>query len=293
MTGAGTFFWILIFLGLFFIWMGWVEPRAYRMSHHRVRLRKPLATSLKVLHLSDIHFAGPNRSLARFFDQLGGETYDFVFVTGDILDCEAGIPSCVENLKKIKSKHGVFAVFGNHDYYDYHLWDIVAHSFPGQNRPARIQPTPLFEKALKEAGARVLKNETVAANAGGTPVLIHGLDDPTTGRANLRQAMRNFDRTKINMLLTHTIDVFLDIGENEIDLSFSGHSHGGQIRLPVVGPIVTHTTIGRTYAGGIRMLQGAVCSISRGMGASRFFSFRLLCPPEAIVLEVNGSSQGS
>jgi hypothetical protein len=134
----------------------------------------------------------------------------------------------------------------------------------------------------------VLFNETAEVNVEGKPVLIHGLDDPTTGRADLLKAMKNFDPKKINILLTHTVDAFLDIGENEIDLSFSGHSHGGQVRLPFIGPIIVHTSMGRPYAAGIFELKGATCCVSRGMNASRFLRMRLLCPPEAILLTVQG-----
>ena len=95
------------------------------------------------------------------------------------------------------------------------------HYTPGQGRPRKQQPIEDFEKALQEAGVRLLRNETVEVEAGETPILIHGLDDPITGRANVRRAMLNFDPAKLNILLTHSIDVFLDIGENEVDLSFS------------------------------------------------------------------------
>src|SRR5690606_24524694 len=136
-------------------------------------------------------------------------------------------------------------VLGNHDHYYYGIPDMITHSFPGQKLPSRKHPVDRLKEALARAGVRVLENETTALNVRGSEFLIHGLDDAVTGRANLRTAMQNFDPQKINVLLTHTIDVFLEIGEGEIDLSFSGHSHGGQIRLPGVGALVTHTMMGK------------------------------------------------
>lgn len=268
-----------------------LESRRYQISHRTALVRKPLTSSLRILHLSDIHFRGDDSGLGVFFEELGRETFDFIFISGDIFDCPAGAAGAAL-FRKLKSRNGIYAVFGNHDYYNYGLLDLPLHYTPGQGRPRKQQPIEDFEKALQEAGVRLLRNETVEVEAGETPILIHGLDDPITGRANVRRAMLNFDPAKLNILLTHSIDVFLDIGENEVDLSFSGHSHGGQIRFPVIGPILTHTLLGRQYADGIRALKGATCSISRGIGTSRFYQIRLLCLPEAIALEVSSSSPG-
>ncbi len=272
-----------------FVWTFWIEPRSYQINRHSVRIRKSLPREIRIIHLSDIHFAGDDPHLGRFFDRLAGEKVDFVFLTGDILDCAAGLESCIQNLKKLRPSCGSFAVFGNHDYYDYRLWDVFGRSAPGKKKPRRLNPIELFQNVLEKNGVRVLRNETVEVSVNGHPVVIHGLDDPVTGRANVRKTLENFQPEKINILLTHTIDVFLDIGEDEIDLSFSGHSHGGQVCAPMIGPIVIHTVFGREFVSGVQQLKGAHCSISRGLGASRYFFFRFLAPPEAIVLTVGTS----
>jgi len=275
---------------LLLIWAFWIEPRLIQLSRHEIVLRKTLPRPVHILHLSDTHFAGPHKAISRFFDRLSGELVDFVVVTGDIMDCEEGLPFCLENLKKLKTRYGIFAVFGNHDYFDFQFADVFLHNFPGQGRPLITQRVDFFEQSLEEAGIRVLRNETETVVIENIPLLIHGLDDPTTGHADLLKAMQNFDPGKINILLTHTIDAFLDLGEDQIDLSFSGHSHGGQIRLPLVGPLITHTSLGRPYAAGIFELKGAVCAVSRGLNASRFLCARLLCRPEAILLTVKGKT---
>lgn len=287
-------------LGLFslfaaglFLWMFFAEPRLFEINRYDLAVRKRLARPIRILHLSDIHFAGPNPPLTRFFDRLAAEKVDFVFITGDIIDCAEGIPRAVEHFRKLKPAHGIFAVFGNHDYYDYTLPDAFLHNFPGQPHPKALNPANEFQRGLEKIGVKVLKNETVEVDFSGTPLLIHGLDDATTGRANIRKAMNNFNPAKVNLLLTHTVDVFLDIGENEIDFSFSGHSHGGQIRLPWIGPVITHTMMGRPYASGIVRVQGAVCSISRGMGSGRYLFLRLLCRPEAIIINIFPEIKGT
>ncbi len=283
---------VLFFLPL--LGLAWMFREAvwYQIIPRSAFVRKKLSRPLRILHLSDIHFSGEDRGLGRFFEKLGKEDCDFVFITGDIFDCPEGAPQAAL-FKKLKSRHGVYAVFGNHDYYNYGAFDLAIHYSPGQGRPHQPQPLEVFEKVLADAGVRLLRNETVEVKVDGNSVLIHGLDDPITGHANVREAMRNFKPAKLNVLLTHSIDVFLDIGENEIDLSFSGHSHGGQVCLPGIGPLLTHTHLGRQYAQGVKTLKGAACSISRGIGTSRFYRIRLLCPPEAVLVEVKKEKEGN
>ena len=266
---------VFFFLSLLFLTWMFLESSHYQISRRSAEVAKPLPHTLNILHLSDIHFRGEDKNLESFFEKMGQATYDFVFITGDIFDCPQGA-GATRFFKKLKSRHGIYAVFGNHDYYNYGFFDMALHYTQGQGKPHQAQPAGIFEKALEEAGVRLLRNETVEIEVEGTPILIHGLDDPVTGHANVRRAMLNFNYKKINVLLTHSIDVFLDIGDNEIDLSFSGHSHGGQVRLPVIGPLLTHTNLGRQYTDGVKKLKGAVCSISRGVGTSRFYRIRFL-----------------
>ncbi len=275
----------LIFI-LLLLWMFRIEPNRFQINYKKIRIKKQLNRPLRVLHLSDTHFTGASKKLDRFFDKLVSIPCDLVALTGDLVDCEEGIPEAVKNLAKLKPAFGIYVVYGNHDYYDYNLIDSLIHNFPGQKQPRKRIPVDLLQEELEKHGIRVLRNETAEILCDQVPLLVHGLDDPITGCANIRLTMANFDPGKINILLTHTIDVFLDVGENEIDLSFSGHSHGGQICLPVIGPLHTHTMLGRAYASGICYLHGAVCSISRGLGTTRYLPMRLLAPPEAILVEV-------
>lgn len=285
---------LAVLFSLPFLTLAWMfqEALSYRIVPRFASVRKKLSRPLRILHLSDIHFSGKDRGLGRFFQRLGKEEYDFVFITGDIFDCPEGAPQA-GHFKKLKARYGIYAVFGNHDHYNYGAFDLAAHYSPGQGSPRQPQPLEVFERELANAGVRLLRNETVEVKVEGASILIHGLDDPITGHANVREAMRNFKPAKLNVLLTHSIDVFLDIGENEIDLSFSGHSHGGQVCLPVIGPVFTHTHLGRQYADGVKTLKGAACSISRGVGTSRFYRIRLLCPPEAVLLEVKEGKEES
>lgn len=284
---------LLFFSGLILLICAFFESKRRAINVHQVRLvTKSLAEPLRILHLSDIHFSGSDPSMSRFFDSLGEETYDLIFITGDIFDREEGMPMAEESFKKLKAKIGIYAVFGNHDYYNYRLRDtfmILAMGFRGRRHPISRQPVLRFKALLAQVGVKLLVNERVEFQHGGQTFSIFGLDDPTTGRADMEKTMHEYNPAHINLLLTHTIDAFFYIGKNEMDLSFSGHSHGGQVQLPFVGAVVTHTLYGPNYVEGIKNVKGAICSISRGVGVSRFLPFRWMAPAEAIVLEVTSS----
>lgn len=266
------------------VWALTVEPNAFKVRNFQIRLSKPVRQSYRILHLTDIHFAGERPALSEFFDQLARETYDFVFLTGDIFDSAEGVPHAVRELGKLKPAFGMFGVWGNHDYYDYRFSDVVNMSMGSY--PKKKNPIDVLEDAVKKAGVRLLKNETVEIRNGGDVFLIHGLDDPTTGRSDVPRIAENAHPHKINMLLTHSIDAFQELPHDRMHLSFSGHSHGGQVRLPGVGAVITHTKYGRNYAAGLKRLKGSACSISQGLGTSRFFPVRFFCRPEAIVVEI-------
>lgn len=277
---------------LLILWAAWVEPRSYEVNAHAVTLRKPVSQKLRFLHLSDIHFSGYNAPLFRFFDRLAREgPYDFVFVSGDIIDCHEGIPYAAEYLRRLPSRYGTFAVLGNHDFYDYHLRDIFTGTLFGWKAPDRKQDVGRVVRELEEAGIKVLRNESQFLEAGGTPVWIHGLDDPTTGKSDVEKIRKNFDEKSVHFLLTHSVDSLLSLEPGRMDMCFSGHSHGGQIRFPWLGPVFIKTRMGRKFVDGVNDFKGTVCSISRGVHAGRGFWWRFLCPPEAKVIEVSGSGE--
>ena len=266
--------------------MFFIEPKRLVVSRHKIIVNNKLKQSIKILHLSDTHFSKPKKYIESFFDKLSKEEFHFVFITGDIIDCRAGIPFCISILKKLKAQYGIFAVLGNHDYYDYHFWDDLAHNFRGQTHPLRRNSTVSLLKALSDISIITLRNQTVSINAGENEFLIHGIDDSMTGHADLTKIKPESANNKINVLLTHTLDVFFGLTNHEIDFSFSGHSHGGQVCLPIIGPIITHTEAGRNYVSGVKKFMGATCSISRGIGASRSLWMRFLARPEAVLLEL-------
>lgn len=274
------------------LWGRFYEPYAYQKSFYRLRVRKSLPAPLKILHLTDIHFRRPQRSLTRFFDDLAGETYDFIFLTGDIIDHLDCIPYAVENLKKLKARLGCFGVLGNHDYVHYRFEDMVLYYLKIHRRATGYERSRKIKQALEAAGIRILHNETIKVEDKEHVFLIHGSDDPVTDQARPELLEVGSHGDCLEILLTHSIDLVQRLDMRTIDLSFSGHSHGGQVRLPGFGALVTHTEMGRDYAGGvIEYEKHTQCIIGRGLGSNRFIPFRFLCLPEVIQLELESSCQ--
>ncbi len=270
-----------LFLIFLYFWIFYIEPHRFELTRYRVILPQKLKRPIKILHLSDSHFAKPKKSLERFFDQLALETVDLIFLTGDILDCAEGLPVCLDYLKKFKPAMGFFAVFGNHDYYDYHFLDVLLHDFRGQKHPLKRNIWLRLREALKGMGVQVLRNETVSVQNDRTSFFIHGVDDSLTGHADLTKIRPEYGADKVNILITHSLDVLFGLSNHEIDMSFSGHTHGGQVCFPLIGPIFTHTEAGRTYAHGMKRIMKITAIISKGLGSSRYYPMRLLCRPEA------------
>lgn len=275
-------FLVLAIGSAFLLWLV-LEPRFFRVTHFESRCAK-LTQPLRILHLSDIHFAYPDRKLASFFDGLAELNPDLVVLTGDIIDCRDGVYEAEKQLSKLKSKHGIFAVMGNHDYYDYQLYDCLFHNFQGQRHPLKRNGTLKLRAVYKKLKIKELRNESHHLNLNGQRVGIHGVDDPVTGHADLTRIRPEKGAGVVNILLSHCLDVLFGLSDHEIDICFSGHTHGGQICLPGWGAIITHSRAGRKYAAGIHKFMDIHCCVSRGLGSSRFMRVRFFSRPEAVLL---------
>ncbi len=275
---------ILLFSALvFFVWV-LIEPHFYRVTRFEVQCPK-LLSPLRILHLSDIHFAYPDKQLSRFFDRLAAINPDLIVITGDVIDCREGVAIAEEQLAKVKSKHGTFAVMGNHDYYDYRLMDsVLLHNLQGLRHPVNRNGTLNLRLVYEKLKIKELRNQSLHLDVNGQKIGMHGVDDPVTGHADLTQIRPEKGAGVVNLLLAHTLDVLLGLSDHEIDICFSGHTHGGQVCVPGWGAVITQTRLGRHFAAGIHEFMNITCCVSRGMGSSRFMRIRFFSMPEAILL---------
>ncbi len=280
--------WGILFIVAFSVfWVYGVEPNWFRLRRKTVRIGKPLAKPLTLLHLSDFHFTGPRFFLERFFDRLARLDPDLIFITGDLIDGPKGIRPCVRNLKKLKPRHGSYAVLGNHDYREYPLSDQRVRLHTGRNCGRERRETEPLKKALARAGVRLLLNENVSVKlSDGREVTIVGIDDPVTGRSNFKQAFEGIKNGALRLALIHAPASFPVLSKRGVDLAFAGHTHGGQIRVPGMGPLPIVRRLERVIDSTDRF--GFTGLVSRGLGANPLLSLRFFCRPEAVLVRIEG-----
>ena len=252
----------------------------------------PGLDGLRVLHVSDTHFPANGASLERFGALVSELEYDIVFATGDYVETAAGWDAAVEAFSLLHAPFGVYATMGAHDYLSSVAtpgeWFAAARErlFGGRRRLVDVAP---FAERLEALGVRVLRNRWEQAEIGGETLRIAGAGDDSVGMANLERALPPDDEGGgLTVLLTHSADAVLRL-EAPPPLVFSGHTHGGQIRVPWYGAPVRHSKlVTREQTAGVFERGGSQVVVSQGFGTA-VVPLRFLCRPEVCVVELRAA----
>jgi len=225
----------------------------------------PLAfDGLRLLLITDVH-AGPfvsRRTLARTFHRLMELKPDLILLGGDLTTCR--VHEYAANLEAFDLLHaplGVFAVMGNHDYYN--------------KRPETLL------RNIEASGIPVLQNRSVELLRNGQSLSLAGVDDLLLGRPDLEAALAG-TRPPV-VLLSHNPDLFFDAVRADVALMLSGHTHAGQVRLRGF-PVLVRQSRYRLDEGRFRTGRTELV-VSRGLGAVGV-PLRAACPPEAVLLRL-------
>ena len=228
-----------------------------------------------IAHLSDFHLREIGDREWAVIEAVRRAEPDLVCITGDFVSDRRGMQLLVPFLMELTRGRRTFAVLGNHDHAD------------GVD-------TAALKESLRRAGVELLVNESRRILLRGAPVRIVGVDDPASGRDDLERSLgvgEPAGGSAFVLLLAHSPDILLAPRVGEADLVLAGHTHGGQVRLPVIGPLVTHTRIGRAAAAGVVRREGTVAHVSRGLGETGV-RMRLFCRPEVALLRLTPSRTG-
>ena len=274
-----------------------IEPYRFRAVEARMRTSGNLGAGLRILHISDLHMRGGDTAKLAFLKGLREIAVDLVFVTGDMIEDDSGIDQCVEALSGFGPGIGIFAVFGAHDRWYSRLWNVVLDLSVGGYHEGPPNNFERLKRELEGAGVVCLVNESrriplpkpaVAGSPQVAEVWIVGIDDMFVNLDDLDGALTGIPRDADRILLTHAVESPEELAAHGFAAVFAGHSHGGQVRLPFFGPLMTRSNLRREHASGVFEVEGTPFHINNGIGAGRWTPFRLLCPPEATVIELEG-----
>lgn len=241
------------------------------IEEHTIRLaRLPEAfRGMRVVQISDFHYAEYSEAyfLREMVDRVNRLRPDMVVLTGDFVSygllpvsyARRHAGGCAEILSEISCPLR-YAILGNHDV--------------GVGQRYVVGP-------LHENGIPVLLNQAVPLERGGQRLWVAGLNSASEGRSRPEQAIPE-TRGEPTMVLAHEPDILPQVARYKVDLMLSGHTHGGQVRLPFLPPLHL-PPLGRKYVEGLFRQGETQLYVNRGIGAVGL-PFRLNCPPEITVL---------
>ena len=270
LLGVATLLFVL------FAFKAWSDTMAVPTVREAEFVHKGLAPGtrpVRIALLSDIHVAGPDmppERLEHIVSQINGLQPDLVLIAGDLVSEKRlathvyTAAEVVAPLAALDAPLGVIVVPGNHD-----------HWFDWSGLAAE----------LERHGIRQLENGAIVAG----PLVIGGLDDDFTGRADLRATLAAMDPLKgARVLLSHSPDPFPDV-PNSVPLVLAGHTHCGQIAYPWGGAPTTMSDYGERYACGRIDEHGKTLLVGAGLGTS-VLPMRLFTQPEVWLVTIKAPS---
>ena len=253
-------------------WAGWLEPRRLVVRDIELTLPRWRLDGLRAGVLSDVHAGVPHMPLAkltRAVDALNDRAPDVHLLLGDYLDSSQPwrrrlAPELVaKELARLRAPLGTIAVIGNHDW---------------RNSGDRIW------RALEAEGVTVLEDRAVGLANG---LWVAGLGDMRHRRPNVARALREIPEDAPAIVLSHDPDMFPEVPER-VSLTLAGHTHGGQVAIPLLRRPLLPSYYGERYARGHVIEHGRHLFVSSGLGTSGL-PIRLLAPPEVLILTLRNS----
>lgn len=220
----------------------------------------PVLDGLSIVHVSDFHFTGRVgkayfREVVRRINQMEP---DLVAITGDLVDHAEYIDWIPDTLGRLRGRYGVYFVLGNHD--------------------LRVD-TDRLRGVLRQSGLVDLGGRWVRLEIRGQPVVLAGNELPWIApAADMTRCPSRSGDGPLRIVLSHSPDQLDWAQAQDVDLLLAGHTHGGQIRFPLIGPILSPSRVGVKYSSGVFYAPPTIMHVTRGVSGQ--FPVRLKCPPE-------------
>jgi predicted MPP superfamily phosphohydrolase len=220
-----------------------------------------------LVQISDLHVRWLYVPAGQVRELLEDIRPDLVVCTGDFVNHAREIPKAIDYLRTIQTHSHVVTVLGNNDH---------------DNFDAPTLQT--FTGNIRQTGATLLMNESIRISRGRDALWIVGLDDPMTHHARPTQAFERVEPGQPRLVLAHSTNAIPLIRLYQPDVLLAGHTHGGQVRFPLIGPVIPVDDYSRRgYFEGYRQMDGMHVYINRGLGCN-IIPLRVNCPPEITVI---------
>jgi uncharacterized protein len=266
---------LLCCLAILALWAFVIEPSRLVLRETRITLRSWPANfkGMRIAAFSDLHAGSPFITLDkihRIVEMTNAAQPDLILLPGDFVI--QGVPGgrfmepevMASALKGLRARFGVFATLGNHDWW-----------YNG----------PRVKRALENAGVTVLENDAAMIERDGAAIWIAGIGDKWEGNPDIASALAKVDDSAPIIAFTHNPDIFPSIPAR-VALTIAGHTHGGQVALPIIGRPIVPSDFGERYAAG-HIIEGPKhLFVTTGVGAS-VLPVRFRVPPEVSLLLID------
>ena len=268
-----------------------IERRHWTLRTATLPVLPAGSPNLRVLHVSDLHMMPEQRSKQRWVAELAALEPDLVVNTGDNLADPKGVPGVLRALEPLLPLPGLF-VFGSNDYFGPTAKNPAKYLQRRRRRNEWVKGVPLpwrdMRAAFLERGWLDATHQRLRLEVAGQTVAVAGVDDPHIGRDRYDSiAGPVTEPAALRLGLTHSPEprVLDRFAADGYDLIMAGHTHGGQLRVPFYGALVTNCGLDRSRArGASRWGAHTWLHVSAGLGTSPYAPVRFACPPEASLL---------
>jgi predicted MPP superfamily phosphohydrolase len=254
----------------------WIEPASIRLTEYRLPLEGADAQKLRGLRIAviaDLHAGAPyidDKKIERIVSMTNATKPGLILLVGDYV--VGGVPGGkhmpIEHiaglLKPLAAPMGVYAVLGNHDHWE---------------------NGPVITDSLRKAGIIPISNASFSVVFGPDKLYLAGIDDYVTHHSNPAAALKAVPIDRRAICFTHSPDIFPLLSDKCI-LTIAGHTHGGQVSLPLLGRLVVPSKYGQHYAAGFRREGSKYIFVSTGIGTS-IIPIRFGVPPEISLLVIS------
>ncbi|HMB26702.1 MAG TPA: metallophosphoesterase [Blastocatellia bacterium] len=269
------FFALLCCLAFLALWAFVIEPSRLVLRETRITLPSWPANfkGLRVAVISDLHAGSPFITLDKIHqivEMTNAARPDMILLPGDfviqgVLGGKFMEPEVIASaLKGLRARFGVLATLGNHDWW-----------YNG----------PRVKRSLENAGITVLENDDAMIERDGAAIWVVGIGDKLEGNPDIASALAKVDNGAPIIALTHNPDIFPSIPAR-VALTIAGHTHGGQVALPIIGRLIVPSDFGERYAAG-HIIEGPKhLFVTTGVGTS-ILPVRFRVPPEISLLTID------